>query len=347
MNPQQLLNIHTQGRGLWAQGEPARASLSTAAQRRVDMSEGEWVVSQVGHATLWALRDPVSVMRRLPLLGQVRAIQANGAVTHELVGRYPVPNLRKGRQPVSRFIASSGINVRLSVNDCYWVILRQFRHRHWSLQFFNAYGQALHQVRSTPDSDFSAWQSLRDEMLDTSGWVPDFLPQVNAQPIVTLVPDWQDFRHQWMAKAAHYGLDQQLKNHLHERYSGLIQLGAPLAEPLAWSKLERLLLGAHARHLSLMMTAGQSGAVQRYTGRIDRLHAIPGGHYLQGAGFSLFIDNDQMSEAFILRQPGPLGELTAVEVYDRQQKLVLRIESAEAIDSSEPLEWRLLVDSLS
>ncbi|ODC03175.1 hypothetical protein BFW38_06060 [Terasakiispira papahanaumokuakeensis] len=347
MNPQQLLNIHTQGRGLWAQGEPARASLPTTAQRRADMSEGEWVVSQVGHATLWALRDPVSVMRRLPLLGKVRAIQSNGAVTHELVGRYPVPNLRKGRQPVSRFIATSGLDVRLSVQDCYWMVLRQFRHRHWSLQFFNVYGQALHQIRSTPHSDFTAWQSLRDEMQDVSGWIPDFLTPMSAPPVVTLVPSWQDFRQQWMAKAAHYSLDQQFKNHAHERYSGLIQLGAPLAEPMAWPKLERLLLGAHARHLSLLVTAGQAGAVQRYAGPIDRLHAIPGGYYLQGKGFSLFIDHEQMAEAFILRQPGPLGELTAIEVYDQQQKLVLRIESADAVESSEPLEWRLLVDSLS
>jgi putative hemin transport protein len=329
-------------RSLRNQRPPMRARDIAA---RLGIREAQLVASLCGNESI-RLDDRIGEqLGALASLGPVMALTRNESAVIEKDGTY-------GRFEdfghASQFVGED-IDLRL--------FLRSFRSafavteigRHGplrSLQYFDPHGDAAHKIYLREASDKEAYEALvarhrnpaQDPTLPVEPPPPPAAPRpresIDEAGFVSAFRAMQD-THEFFGLLRRFGL---------QRLQALGLLPQEFTQRAAPDALRRLLNGAAAVALPIMVFVSSRGVVQIHTGPVENIKQVGAWLNVMDPGFNLHVDEGLLAEAWQVRKPTVDGLVSSLEVYDTAGQLALSVFSRRKPGQAESHVWRQLLE---
>lgn len=282
---------------------------------------------------------PDRLIPMIERLGEVMALTRNDSAVSEKTGVYS--GFRAG--PHAALVAGGPIDLRMF--PAHWSFafaVTEGEKR--SIQIFDSAGDAVHKVHLRPTSDIAAFEALVAALHLTEG--SDGLtlsPRVMPEPAkgdpsraAALRADWDRMTdtHQFMK------VTRTLKMN---RLGAYRMIGAPHARPLPPTAVTRVLEGAAARDIPVMVFVGNPGCIQIHTGPVRNIVAMGPWINVLDPGFDLHLRQDHVAEVWHVTKPTQRGPAVSVEAFDADGRLIVQIFGGrEARDGT----WDALLDDL-
>lgn len=347
MNQRNPSDIRSEWFALRESGEGLR-TLDIAG--RLGEPEGALVASVCGAAT-----GPVRATRLeatwpafiglLPRLGTVKAITRNPHAVIEVEGRYDnVEFFGTMGQSVS------DIDLRIFSSrwrDGFAVEEDTKRGVRKSLQFFDAYGLALHKIYALAATDAAVYGELVGEHThadQSAGQVFEPRP-APARPRPDDAIDVAGLRAAWLAMTNTHEFHGLLRRFEVTRTQALRLAGTDLAYRVDPGSLETTLREAARTEMPIMIFVGNPGLVQIYSGPVRRVVPMGGWANVLDPAFNLHVWREGVTEAWVVRKPTDRGVITALEFYDTAGEQVALIVGKRKDEQPESPAWRSLAEA--
>jgi putative hemin transport protein len=305
------------------------------------VSRGEILAGRVGEGVV-RLEGPADILRAAPLLGTVIAVTSNEQVVLEKVGCYG--NVSIG--PERGTVANHEIDLRL--------VMRHWRHafavkgEYPSLQFFDGWGEPVHEIRTLVYSDLVEFGKITAEFASPQQrreWsVQDGPVPVQARPDGGV--DREQLQGQWSALQDTHDFVRLLQKLSLDRHQALRLIGTQFANEVSNVAAKHLLLNAAAATMPILVFAGNAGCLQIHAGTVTNI--LLEGHALsvQDQSFRLRLCEDGIGSSWVVRKPTRDGVLTSLEVYDRTNQMVVQFYGAREAGMPERQDWCRILSEL-
>ena len=294
-------------------------------------------------SSTWLRPDWNALLTSLAPLGTVMALVRNEACVHELTGNYA--NVTLAGQ--TGLALRPNLDLRLFLNHwCHAFATRTDTPRGpvRNLQFFDRHGEAVQKVYLRADSHADAFDALVERFRVPPTLLCIDLPPAAPAPSTGI--DVDAFRTEWLS----------LRD-IHQFHPFLRRWGLPrqqafeLAPPghacrVDAGAAERLLNGAAADGVPIMVFVGNRGAIQIHTGQVHRIKRL--GEWLNvfDPGFNLHLRTDLIADAWVVRKPGDCGPLGSLELLDANGDSIVTFFGERQPGHPARPEWTALLASL-
>ncbi|BAV95469.1 heme ABC transporter [Ichthyobacterium seriolicida] len=217
-----------------------------------------------------------------------------------------------------------------------------------SLQFFSSTGQALHKIYLTPESSIDNYLSLVDKFRNENQEAYESVDKAEKNPknnIETPKIDVEQFHKEWkgmqdthefMSICRKYKLDkiQAFKLAPSEHYANKIPNSAAV----------EVIQQVASKNIPVMIFVTNPGNIQIYTGEIQKTSFYKEWFNVLDPDFNLHLNADKISQAWVVRRPsGKDGEVSALEVFDEDENLIVQIFGKRKEGSLELESWKELL----
>jgi putative hemin transport protein len=318
------------------------------AAQQLGVSEAQLLATGVGEHVVRLEGDLRDLMMRMGELGPVMALTRNDAAVHEKDGVYT--NISHGDQV--GLVLGDAIDLRLFYDK--WIFGYAVTEKTGSLtrrsfQFFDAHGDAVHKIYLRDASDLFVYEDL------CAAWAAPVqiagekvLPRPDARSaerpdsevdIKALQTDWRAMRdtHQF------FGL---LKKHKLARTQAFRLIGEEFAKPLFTDTPARLLQGAAAAGLDIMIFVGSPGCIQIHTGPVKDIQRMGPWINVLDPDFNLHLREDLVAQAWLVKKPTADGIVTSIEIFDAAGEQIAYFFGKRKPGIPETTGWRILAESL-
>ncbi len=321
------------------------------AAESLKVSEGAAIAAHAGvhdyalKAT--PLKGPwVELLQALELCGPVMALTRNESTVHEKTGIY------------QNITATGHMGLALG----HEIDLRLFFSR-WhagfavyepanlpgnpptqSLQFFDAYGMAIHKIFVRPETDRDVFNDIVDQFTDgdkealfTSAPVKAAVTPDAELDAAGFTQAWSEMTdtHQMFGLIIKFGAERQQAFRLVE--GRFTQRAKP-------EVVRRLLDEAAIDGTSIMVFVSSSGCIQIHSGPVKRIEPMvtPTAQWINvlDAGFNLHLREDMIQNAWIVQKPTDDGVVTSVEIFDGNGDLMAMFFGSRKPGIPEQQAWR-------
>ncbi|HEX5372532.1 MAG TPA: ChuX/HutX family heme-like substrate-binding protein [Aquabacterium sp.] len=340
----------------------AQGLRSRDAAARLHISEGEALLAHaVGPMNLKEEADSrysvtvldddwVGLLRGLEGVGPVMALTRNDHVVHEKIGTYR----HVSAQGHVGLVLGPEIDLRLFL--AHWHMgLHVVEHDPQqgdtqSLQFFDAWGRAVHKVHARPHSDLQALETLvqqhaRPQLTPVLRPLDDTAPRAQPRPDAQI--DRQGLGEAWQAMQDTHEFFDLLRRFGAERQQALRLMEGTFTHRTPLVAVEWLLRRAAREGLPIMVFAGNAGCLQIHTGAIERIETMGPWLNVLDAGFNLHLRSDAIHESWLVTKPTADGEVTSIEVFDDRGDLICMFFGERKPGQPELPAWRTLAHSLT
>jgi len=286
-----------------------------------------------------------SLLARLPAAGEVMALTRNEACVHETHGRFNPPAFHGAMGQVV-----GDIDLRLFLgNWAYGFVLEEETKAgpRRSLQFFDAAGTAIHKVYATASTDASAFAGIAADAADHDA------PAARFEPLLAPAPERADgdvdaagLRSAWDSLRHTHEFHGLLRRFNVGRAQAMRLAGAERARPAPPDATRRILNGAAAEALPLMVFVGNPGCVQIYSGPVSRIEVMGPWLNVLDPRFNLHLREDKVASLWVVRKPSVNGDIHSLEAFDAHGEVILQIFGLRKAGGREREDWRALVTGL-
>lgn len=317
---------------------------------RLEVGEGQLVALRCG-VDAWRLDLSGrlnDLIEALPTVGRVMVLTRNETCVHERKGIFGNIKLGKGHG----IVLNREIDLRLFLGNWvhgFWVRDETPRGERNSLQFFDAYGTAMHKIYVLEDGDRDAFRKLvngyvhgdQTPFMLVEGAIPpsEDRPdeEINADGFLQAWSEMTDV-HQYMRLLTKFGISR--------RQSMRLAAGR-FADQVPTTALCDALTKASDRKLPIMVFVGNRGCVQIHTGTVKRVERMGDWLNVLDPDFNLHVREDRLAEAHIVRRPTVDGTVTALELFDVDGTHVISMFGERGEGRAERPEWREILTELS
>lgn len=317
-------------------------------QLRVREAAAELGVSEVqlvaaGGAT--RLReDWAALLSELPRLGRVMVLTRNEACVHERQGCYENVEVSGGMG----LVLGPDIDLRLFLRRwTFGYACTQKLHSglRKSLQFFDANGTAIQKIYLSDNSMELVFDQLvpRFKAEDQSAQITVAPEALRAQDRPDAQIDVAGLRAAWEAlRDTHdfFGLHKRFKV---GRLQALRLVGRPLAQQVPAEACKQILDAAAARQEPVMVFVGNPGCIQIHTGEVHRIARKGPWLNVLDEDFNLHLREDLVMQTWVVRKPTEDGVVTALELYDADNELIVQFFGQRKPGQPERRGWREIV----
>jgi putative hemin transport protein len=312
--------------------------------RERGISEAELLAAHDGPEVVRLRPEMAAIVEALPGLGEVMSLTRNEAAVHEIVGAFGEITL-SGQMGL---VLNPPLDLRLMLrhwHHAFAVELPDDKGPRRSLQIFDAAGEAVIKIHLRPASDVDAFDALRARF---AVLFPEPI-SVEAYPVEepSGAADADAFRREFAAMRDVHEFFPMLRRHGVDRRGSLDLMGAAHVRRLGEGTATALLNAASAAALPIMCFVGSRGCIQIFTGKVKTVKAMGPWINVLDPGYDLHLREDLVAEAFEVRKPSKDGELTAIELYDRERNLIAQFYGERRRDHPEEAGWRQLTGSLA
>lgn len=318
---------------------------------RIGVSEAELIAATAGPSGRQVAKrlsdEALAVVERLPSLGQVMALTRNQAAVHEKVGAYG--GLEGDGQVAG--IYGDQIDLRLFLRNWRFGFAleeptAESEQPKRSLQFFDAYGHAVHKVHLRPESNHDAFVALVAEMADDA-WEDDLkvepVPAKRPKPTV----DVSGLRTAWRELQNVHDFHLLLRRFEIERLDALRCVGPEFAYETERTAHRGLMETAAESGLPIMVFVNNPGCTQIHTGPIQELKGMGAWWNILDPGFNLHLKEDEIGSSWVVKKPTERGQITSYEVFDLEGRLALTLFGRREKGRPENPVWRELAENIA
>ena len=316
------------------------------AAQALGVSEAELVSSGVEETatrltTTW--RDMLTAM---PTLGRVMCLTRNDHCVHERHGRFE----QVSANGPHGLVLGPDIDLRIFFGQWHagFAVAEDTRSGpRRSLQFFDAYGTAVHKIYATAETDMTAFDALVGRFRAATQ---------SAEHAVTARPDpstdrpdadidLESLRGAWRAMRDTHEFFGILQKHKVGRVQALRLVGRDLAQPLTSGSVRDVLTASAGSETPIMVFVGSPGCIQIHTGPVQKL--VPTGPWFNvlDPTFNLHLREDAIAHTFIVRKPTDDGVVTSVEAFDDAGRTIALFFGARKPGQPERSAWRDIAEA--
>lgn len=314
--------------------------------KSIGISEAELVEAFIPTGKAQRLKiDVPLLLKNAHKLGEVMALTRNEYAVSEKKGHFQ--NVFPGSD-VSMTLGQ--IDLRIFQNNWKFAFVCTMPVRDRivdSLQFFDAYGEAVFKLYPEPTTDLDEWNKLvallkvdaTKEKLRVLRATPfDNSPIHNA--------DIEEFRNRWRQMTDVHQLHDILKELKIGRHDAVKLVGSEFANEVRGDSVEILMQSAAEREVPIMCFVGNKGCIQIFTGKIEKLKKIDGWFNILDEKFHLHLLTSGISRIWNVRKPTSDGYVSSLEVFDQNGEMIIQFFGKRSAGEQEREDWRSLLSEL-
>ena len=216
-----------------------------------------------------------------------------------------------------------------------------------SLQFFDAYGEAVFKLYPEPTTNLDEWDRLivllaNDAPTDSI----EVLPPAPKNDSTSHNADIEEFRNRWRQMTDVHQLHNILKELKIGRHDAVKFVGSEFANEVRTDSVEILLQRAVEKQVPVMCFVGNKGCIQIFTGQVEKLKKIDGWFNILDEKFHLHLLTSGISRVWHVRKPTSDGYINSLEVFDDNGEMIIQFFGKRSAGEPECEAWRNILAGL-
>lgn len=315
------------------------------AAKKLSVSEVQLVQCMEGVTRL--TKDWPGLFAEIENLGYVMALTRNESVVHERKGEYHNISFN-GHVGL---VLDPNIDLRIfpgRIAFAFAVPVQNPRGELLSVQFFDAYGTAVHKIYVMNEEGKVAYQKLitmfthekQDELVTVKeGEAPADYPTSEDFDTDSFLNDWAEL------KDTHdfYPL---IRKHKISRTNALQVAEGRFTEKVDNSATEAMLQKAADQQVSIMVFVSSGAVIQIHTGEVQKIKKMDQWLNVLDPEFNLHLREDHIANSWIVEKPTEDGIVTSLEIFDAENNNIATFFGARKPGKPELQSWRDLLSEI-
>ncbi|WP_019220506.1 hemin-degrading factor [Bartonella senegalensis] len=312
----------------------------------IGISEAELIAAYctIGKAKRLEIDIPV-LLKNAPQLGTVLVLTRNECAVHEITGCF------------EKIVQNQHVPLTLGEID-----LRIFS-KQWkfgfeyeaivlgkptkSLQFFDQNGAAILKLYSKDTTDMAEWSALVDKLIhENQSPVLDIFPMPIPNERDTVEFNVEEFRDRWRKMTDVHQLHGIISELKINRHDAVKHIGNEFAYELKREALEIMLNQVAQQEVPIMCFVGNKGCIQIFSGQIKNIKQVGPWLNVLDQKFHLHLLISGISNVWCVRKPTSDGLVTSLEVFDKNDEMVVQFFGMRKERQKEREDWRSVLNSL-
>ncbi|WBV60449.1 hemin-degrading factor [Chryseobacterium camelliae] len=314
------------------------------AATELGVSEAELLATNVGEGVTVLKPEFKEILTETEQLGKVMALTRNDECVHERKGTYLNGDFSS---PHAQLFVGEDIDLRIFQNHwkfAFGVVEGDRK----SLQFFGKDGLALHKIYLTKDSNEAAFNTIVEKFK-----AEDQNQTFEFETVATKAPEKADaeidvegFQKAWTELKDTHDFFMMTRKFGVSRTQALRLAPEGFTKKIDNAKVVNVLEDAAEKQLPIMVFVGNRGIIQIHTGTVKKTLWHQQWFNVMDPDFNLHLDVTQIAEAWIVKKPTEDGEVTAIEVFNKEGDFIVQFFGKRKPGIPELQEWKDLVANL-
>jgi putative hemin transport protein len=277
-------------------------------------------------------------------LGKVMALTRNDECVHERKGTYLNGDFSS---PHAQLFVGEDIDLRIFINHWKFAFAVVEGDKK-SFQFFGKDGLALHKIYLTKDSNVEAFDVIVEKFK-----AEDQNQAFEFEAVAPKAPEKADseidvegFQKSWAELKDTHDFFMMTRKFGVSRTQALRLAPEGYAKKIDSAKVVNVLEDASEKNLPIMVFVGNRGIIQIHTGEVKKTLWHQQWFNVMDPDFNLHLDVTKIAEAWIVKKPTEDGEVTAIEVFNKEGDFIVQFFGKRKPGIPELQEWKDLVADL-
>jgi len=314
------------------------------AAAELGVSEAELLATNVGEGVTVLKPEFKDILTEAEQLGKVMALTRNDECVHERKGIYQNGDFSS---PHAQLFVGEDIDLRIFLNHWKFAFAVVEGDKK-SLQFFGKDGLALHKIYLTKDSNEAAFDALVEKFKadeqNSSFESETIAPKAEEKPDAEI--DVEGFQNAWKSLKDTHDFFMMTRKFGVSRTQALRLAPEGFTKKIDSSKVVNVLEDASEKELPIMIFVGNRGIIQIHTGNVKKTLWHQQWFNVMDPDFNLHLDVTKIAEAWIVKKPTEDGEVTAIEVFNKEGDFIVQLFGKRKPGIPELQEWKDLVADL-
>jgi putative hemin transport protein len=308
------------------------------------VSEAELLATNIGAGITVLKPEFQNILTEVEKLGKVMALTRNEECVHERKGTYLNGDFSS---PHAQLFVGEDIDLRIFLNHwkfAFGVVEGDKK----SLQFFGKDGLALHKIYLTKDSNAEAFDAIvekfkaedQNQVLEFEAVAPKAPEKADSEI------DAEGFKKAWLELKDTHDFFMMTRKFGVSRTQALRLAPEGFAKKIDSAKVVTVLEDASENGLPIMVFVGNRGIIQIHTGEVKKTLWHQQWFNVMDPDFNLHLDVTKIAEAWIVKKPTEDGEVTAIEVFNKEGDFIVQFFGKRKPGIPELQEWKDLVAEL-
>ncbi|WP_292009766.1 ChuX/HutX family heme-like substrate-binding protein [Chryseobacterium sp.] len=314
------------------------------AAAQLGVSEAELLTTNVGEGVTVLKPEFQNILLDVEQLGKVMALTRNDECVHERKGVYLNGDFSS---PHAQLFVGEDIDLRIFINHWKYAFAVLEGDKK-SIQFFGKDGLALHKIYLTKDSNEQAFDALVNKFKandqEQTFTFEAIAPKAEEKPDAEV--DVEGFQKAWRELKDTHDFFMMTRKFGVTRTQALRLAPQGFATKIDNSKVVNILEDASESNVPIMIFVGNRGILQIHTGEVKKTLWHQQWFNVMDPDFNLHLDVTKIAESWIVKKPTEDGEVTAIEVFNKEGDFIAQIFGKRKPGIPELQEWKDLVAGL-
>lgn len=314
------------------------------AAAQFEVSEAELLVTGIGEGVTVLNPDFPGILTEAEKLGKVMALTRNDECVHERKGIYQNGDFTS---PHAQLFVGEDIDLRIFLNHWKFAFAVVEGDKK-SLQFFGKDGLALHKIYLTKNSNEAAFEAIveqfKAEDQNQTFTFEAVAPKQEEKPDTEI--DVEGFKKAWTELKDTHDFFMMTRKFGVSRTQALRLAPEGFTQKIDNSKIVNILEEASEKNTPIMVFVGNRGIIQIHTGNVKKTLWHQQWFNVMDPDFNLHLDVTKIAEAWIVKKPTEDGEVTAIEVFNKDGDFIVQFFGKRKPGIPELQEWKDLVATL-
>ncbi|NML56477.1 hemin-degrading factor [Chryseobacterium cheonjiense] len=314
------------------------------AAAELGVSEAELLATNVGEGVTVLKSEFKDILTEAEQMGKVMALTRNDECVHERKGTYLNGDFSS---PHAQLFVGEDIDLRIFLNHWKFAFAVVEGDKK-SLQFFGKDGLALHKIYLTKDSNEAAFDAIVEKFkADEQHSIIEceaVAPKAEEKPDSEI--DVEGFRKAWTDLKDTHDFFMMTRKFGVSRTQALRLAPEGFTKKIDGSKVVNVLEDASEKQLPIMIFVGNRGIIQIHTGNVKKTLWHQQWFNVMDPDFNLHLEVTKIAEAWIVKKPTEDGEVTAIEVFNKEGDFIVQFFGKRKPGIPELQEWKNLVADL-
>jgi putative hemin transport protein len=323
-------------------GNPHLRIRNAAAE--LEVSEAELLATNVGEGVTVLKPEFKDILTEVEKLGKVMALTRNDECVHERKGTYLNGDFSS---PHAQLFVGEDVDLRIFLNHWKFAFAVVEGDKK-SLQFFGKDGLALHKIYLTKDSNIEAFDVIVEKFkVEDQNQTFEFeavAPKASEKADSEI--DVEGFQKSWTELKDTHDFFMMTRKFGVSRTQALRLAPEGFAKKIDNAKVVNVLEDASEKSLPIMVFVGNRGIIQIHTGNVKKTLWHQQWFNVMDPDFNLHLDVTKIAEVWIVKKPTEDGEVTAIEVFNKEGDFIVQLFGKRKPGIPELQEWKDLVADL-
>ncbi|MBK1895815.1 hemin-degrading factor [Chryseobacterium paridis] len=314
------------------------------AALQLGVSEADLLVTNIGEGVTILKPEFQNILTEVEQLGKVMALTRNDECVHERKGTYLNGDFSS---PHAQLFVGEDIDLRIFLNSWKFAFAVVEGDKK-SLQFFGKDGLALHKIYLTKDSNEEAFDAIvgkyKAEDQNEVFTFEAIAPKPAEKPDSEI--DAEGFKKAWIELKDTHDFFMMTRKFGVSRTQALRLAPEGYAKKIDNAKVVTILEDASEKNVPIMVFVGNRGIIQIHTGNVKKTLWHQQWFNVMDPDFNLHLDVTKIEEAWIVKKPTEDGEVTAIEIFNKEGDFIVQFFGKRKPGIPELQEWKDLVAEL-